>query len=116
MGDSGAEETGDSCPGGGSQYFPASNSGEIIVSDAVVCSAGTSTLVFDVGYIGPDGSFVLTTPSAMAVSVTVASGKSVAMRLFSANATRELSFARLSTSVYVRFFDRGRNVRVPVAA
>ena len=117
MGDSGAEETSDTCPGGGSQFFPASgNSGEIVVRDAVVCSEGISTLVFDVGYIGPDGSFALTTPSAMAVSVTVASGKSVAMRLFSANATRELSFARLSTSVYVRFFDRGRNVRVPVAA
>ena len=117
LGDFGVEETHDSCPGGGSQLFRASvDSGEIVVSDAVVCAAGTSTLVFDIGYIGSDGSFIPATLSAMSVSVIVAPGKSVAMRLFSTNTTRELSFARLSTSVYVRFLDRGRNVRLPVAA
>ena len=112
LGDSGAEETRDSCPGGGSQFFSASgNSGEIIVSDAVVCAAGTSTLVFDLGYIGADGSFVSTAPSAMSVSVVVLPGKSAAIQLLSANATKELSFAPLSTLVYVSFLDDGRNVR-----
>ena len=117
LADSGFEETPDSCPGGGSQFFRASeNSGEITVSDAVVCVAGTSTLVFDVGYVGPDGSFVPSTLSAMSVIVIVAPGKSVVMRLLSANATRELSFARTSTLVYVRFLGKGRNVRLPVSA
>jgi hypothetical protein len=117
LGDSGAEETRDSCPGGGSQLFRASSdSGQIIVSDAVVCAAGTSTLVFDIGYIGSDGSFIPATLSAMSVIVIVAPGKSVAMRLFSTNSTRELSFARLATYVYMRFLDRGRNVRLFAAA
>ena len=117
LADSGFEETPDSCPGGGSQFFRASeNSGEITVSDAVVCVAGTSTLVFDVGYVGPDGSFVASSISALSVIVIVAPGKSVVMRLFSTNATREFSFARISTLVYVRFLDKGRNVRSPVTA
>ncbi len=113
LGDDIAEETSDSCPGGGLQFFRAlNNTGEVTVSDAVVCAAGTSTLVFDVGYIGADGSFVSTALSAMSVSVVVLPGKSAVIRLLSANATKELSFAPLSTLVYVRFLDNGRNVRL----
>ncbi len=110
--DIGVEETSDSCPGGGSQYFPdPDNDGEVVISDAVVCAAGNSVLAFDVGYIGPDGSFVPVTLSAMSAIVIVTPGKSSAVGLFSANSTREISFSRLSTSVYVRFFDQGHNVR-----
>ena len=94
------------------QYFQALNgTGEVTISGAVVCAAGTSTLVFDLGYIGADGSFVSTAPSAMSVSVVVLPGKSAAIQLLSANATKELSFAPLSTLVYVSFLDDGRNVR-----
>lgn len=111
--DDSAEETSDSCPGGGLQYFRAlKSSGEVTVSEAVVCAAGTSTLVFDVGYIGADGSFVLVTLSAMSMNIVVLPGKSTAIQLFSANATKELSFAPLATFVYVRFLDNGRNVRL----
>jgi hypothetical protein len=104
-----AEETSDSCPGGGSQYFSDTN-GKVVISDAVVCGAGNSMLAFDVGYIGPDGSFVPVTLSAMSASIIVARGKSAVIRLLSANATKELSFARLSTLVYLRFLDKGYNV------
>ena len=118
MADSGIEETSDSCPGGGTQLFKASdNTGEITISDAVVCAAGTSTLVFDVGYLGLDNSsFIPSSLSALSVNVIISSGKSVVMRLFSSNATGEFSFARISTLVYVRFLDKGRNVRSPVTA
>jgi hypothetical protein len=110
--DFGDEETSDSCPGGGSQYFSdLDDDGEVAISDAVVCAAGNSVLVFDVGYMGPDSSFVPVTLSAISASVIVALGKSSAVGLFSANSTREISFSRLSTSVYVRFFDKGHNVR-----
>jgi hypothetical protein len=110
--DFGDEETSDSCPGGGSQYFSdLDDDGEVAISDAVVCAAGNSVLVFDVGYMGPDSSFVPVTLSAMSASIIVAPGKSYAVRLFSANSTREFSFTRLSTSVYVRFLDYGHNVR-----
>jgi hypothetical protein len=50
------------------------------------------------------------------VNVIISSGKSVVMRLFSSNSTGEFSFARISTLVYVRFLDKGRNVRSPVTA
>lgn len=110
-----AEESSDSCPGGGMQYFQALNgTGEVVISGAVVCAAGTSTLVFDLGYIGTDGSFVSTALSAMSVSVVVLPGKSASIQLLSANATKELSFAPLSTLIYVRFLDNGRNVRFSV--
>jgi hypothetical protein len=106
-----AEETSDSCPGGGSQYFWDSN-GEVIISDAVICKAGNAMLAFDVGYIGPDGSFVAVTLSAMSASIIVARGKSAVISLLSANATTELSFERISTLVYLRFLDKGHNVRL----
>jgi hypothetical protein len=113
LGDDQSEENSNTCPGGGMQYFRAlSSTGEVSVSDAVVCTAGASTLVFDVGYIGADGSFVPTALSAMSVSVIVSSGKSAVIQLLSANATKELTFAPLSTLVYVRFLDNGRNVRL----
>ncbi len=112
MAESEAEETSDSCPGGGSQYFQSpENTGQVVVSNAVVCSAGSSTLVFDVGYIDPDGLFVPVSMSAMTAPIVVESGRSAAVRLFSANATRERTFARLATLLYVRFLDNGYNVR-----
>jgi hypothetical protein len=105
------EETSDTCPGGGPQFFQdLDGSGEVVVSDAIVCTAGDSLLVFDVGYMNPDGTFVLVTQSAVSVSISVAPGKSAVIKLFSANATRELSFTHLSTLVYVRFLDKGYNV------
>jgi len=88
------------------------NNGEVVISDAVVCSAGTSVLIFDVGYIGPDGLFVPAAISAMTATIVVETGKSVAITLLSANSTRERTFERLSTLVYVRFLDSGYNVRV----
>ncbi len=113
LAESEAEETSDSCPGGGSQYFQTpENNGEVVVSNAVVCSAGSSMLVFDVGYIGPDGLFVPVSMSAMTATIVVESGKSAVVRLLSANATRERTFARLSTLLYVRFLDNGYNVRL----
>ena len=113
LADSEAEETSDSCPGGGAQYFQALEySGEVVISDAVVCSAGTSVLIFDVGYVGPDGLFVPAAMSVMTATIVVETGKSVAIRLLSANSTRERTFERLSTLVYVRFLDSGYNVRV----
>ena len=113
LAESEAEETSDSCPGGGAQYFQALEySGEVVVSDAVVCSAGTSVLIFDVGYVGPDGLFVPAAMSVMTATIVVETGKSVAIRLLSANSTRERTFERLSTLVYVRFLDSGYNVRV----
>lgn len=113
LADSEAEETSDSCPGGGAQYFQALKySGEVVISDAVVCSAGTSVLIFDVGYIGPDGLFVPAAMSVMTATIVVETGKSVAIRLLSANSTRERTYERLSTLVYVRFLDSGYNVRV----
>ncbi len=94
------------------QYFQAlNNTGEITVSGAVVCAAGTSTLMFDIGYISTDGSFVFAALSAMSVSVVVLPGKSAAIQLLSANVTKEVSFAPISTLVYVNFLDNGRNVR-----
>ncbi len=107
------EENSETCPGGGDQYFrDLNNTGEVIVDGAVVCTAGTSTLVFDVGFISTDGTFVPTALSAMSVSVVVLPGKSIAIRLLSADETIELSFAQLSTLIYVHFLDNGRNVRL----
>jgi hypothetical protein len=111
LGEIPAQETSESCPGGGLQYFSdPNNDGEVIVSDAVVCAAGNSMLVFDVGYVGSDGSFVPVALSVMSASIVVAPGKSAAVRFLSANATKELSFARLSTMLYLRFLDKGYNV------
>jgi hypothetical protein len=114
LGEIPAEETSETCPGGGLQYFSdPNNNGEVIVSDAVVCAAGNSMLVFDIGYVGSDGSFVAVALSVMSASIIVAPGKSVAMRFLSTNSTKELSFARLSTLLYLRFLDQGYNVRLP---
>ena len=56
--------------------------------------------------------FVPAAMSVMTATIVVETGKSVAIRLLSANSTRERTFERLSTLVYVRFLDSGYNVRV----
>ena len=103
------------CPGGGDQIVDGiqqSTVGLLIIQNVTLCTAGSSQVTYDIGFMDPYGVFVPIVKNAFTTEVFVITGDAIGFRLVVRESAVERTYTIVKSVVAVVLHDQGRNVRM----